>query len=124
MITYQQFPLASNAKHIDPEKIFPKRLGNYQNGNALVLEYYNLATDKFKKHVIALDRGKSVKENVDEIYKNAKHGMLLGKVEPKYVEAVIKGESFMSEAQTRNRHLTGNSVTYQGHSASKSSSFS
>ena len=69
-----------SSKHIDPDKIYPKRLGTYQNGNALVLEYYNLASDKFKKHVIPLDHTKSAKENLDAIYKNPKHSILLRKV--------------------------------------------
>ena len=51
----------SSSKQINSDNIYPKRLGTYQGGNALVLEYYNLATDKFKKHVIPLDRGKSIK---------------------------------------------------------------
>lgn len=59
--SYQQQPQQQSSKHIDPDKIFPKRLGTYQGGNALVLEYYNLASDKFKKHVIPLDRGKTIK---------------------------------------------------------------
>lgn len=61
---YQQQQQSSNSnskQRIDPDKIYPKRLGTYQNGNALVLEYYNLALDKFRKHVIPLDRGRSVK---------------------------------------------------------------
>ena len=52
---------SNSFKQINPDNIYPKRLGTYQGGNALVLEYYNLATDKFKKHVIPLDRGKSIK---------------------------------------------------------------
>jgi hypothetical protein len=71
-------------------------LGTYQNGKALVLEYYNLAMDKFKKHLIPLDHSKSAKENLDMIYKNPKHGVLLRKVEPKYVENVLKGESVVT----------------------------
>ena len=76
----QQQQNYSSSKHINPDNIYPKRLGTYQGGNALVLEYYNLTTDKFKKHMIPLDRSKSIKENVDEIYKNPKHGILLRKV--------------------------------------------
>lgn len=57
----QQQQQNMSSKHINPDNIYPKRLGTYQNGNALVLEYYNLGTDKFKKHVIPLDRGKSIK---------------------------------------------------------------
>lgn len=59
--SFQSQQQPSSSKHIDPEKIYPKRLGTYQGGNALVLEYYNLASDKFKKHVIPLDRGKTIK---------------------------------------------------------------
>ena len=40
--------------YINPEQIFPKRLG-VMNGNTLVLEYYNLAKDKFKKHLMPFE---------------------------------------------------------------------
>ncbi len=86
-----------------------------------MLEYYNLATDKFKKHVIPLDRAKSVKENVDEIYANPKHGMLLGKVERKYLESVIKEESYMSNVkpQGSNLHVSFDTESHKGGSMSK-----
>lgn len=57
-----------------------------------------MATDKFKKHVIPLDHTKSVKENLEIIYKSPKHGVLLRKVEPRYVENVLKGESVIGQA--------------------------
>lgn len=57
----QQQQQNMSSKQINPDNIYPKRLGTYQGGNALVLEYYNLGTDKFNKHVIPLDRGKSIK---------------------------------------------------------------
>ena len=37
--------------YLDPEQIFPKRLG-LMHGNTLVLEYYDLSRDRFKKHLI------------------------------------------------------------------------
>ena len=39
---------------LDSESIYPKRLG-LMKGNILVLEYYNIAIDKFKKHPIPFD---------------------------------------------------------------------
>jgi len=33
----QQQQQISNSKHINPDNIYPKRLGTYQGGNALVL---------------------------------------------------------------------------------------
>jgi hypothetical protein len=83
----------SSKKLINADNIYPKRLGTYQNGNALVLEYYNLDLDKFKKHVIPLDHTKDVKENVKSILKNQKHALLLRKVDAKYLEAAIMGEN-------------------------------
>lgn len=39
---------------LDSENIYPKRLG-VMNGNQIILEYYNFAIDKFKKHAIPFD---------------------------------------------------------------------
>jgi hypothetical protein len=75
--------------HINADVIFPKRLG-IMNGSTLVLEYYNLAKDKFKKHQIPFN-GSDSKTIVEEIFKNPKHFVFLKKVDPKHVRAVIEG---------------------------------
>lgn len=47
---------------IDPDKIYPKRIGIHRG--AIVLEYYNLEADKFKKHLIPLERSSTSQKNV------------------------------------------------------------
>lgn len=76
--------------YLNAEGIFPKRLG-IMNGSTLVLEYYNLAKDKFKKHQIPFNVGSDPKTIVEEIFKNPKHFVFLKKVDPKHVRAVIEG---------------------------------
>jgi hypothetical protein len=70
---------------IDSEKIFPKRLG-IMKGNILVLEYYNLAKDKFKKHQIPFDPNSDSKIMIEEIYKNSKHAPILKKIDPQHIK--------------------------------------
>ena len=48
---------------LDPEQVFPKRMG-IMHGKVLVLEYYDLARDKFKKHLIEFDSSEEPKNNV------------------------------------------------------------
>lgn len=76
--------------YLDPDQIFPKRLG-LMNGNTLVLEYYHLGKDKFKKHLIPYEVTKEAKIVVDEIYKSAQHAPYLKKVNPKHVRSVLEG---------------------------------
>ena len=45
---------------LDPELIFPKRLG-LMHSNILVLEYYDLTRDKFKKHQMHFQAGGDAK---------------------------------------------------------------
>ena len=48
---------------IDPDQIYPKRMGIYRS-NSLVIEYYNMEKDCFKKHLIPFDPSESSKKNV------------------------------------------------------------
>jgi hypothetical protein len=61
------------------------------NGNTLVLEYYHLGKDKFKKHLIPYDVSKDPKTIVEDIYKNPKHAPYLKRVNPKNVRLVLEG---------------------------------
>lgn len=77
-------------QYLNPENIFPKRLG-IMHGNTLVVEYYDLSRDKFKRHAIPYDPTAEVKTILDEIYKNSKHVPYLKKVDPKHLKAVLEG---------------------------------
>jgi hypothetical protein len=79
-------------KYLNPESIFPKRLGLMQ-GNTLVVEYYDLSSDKFKRHPIPYDPASDIKTILDDIFKNGKHVPYLKKVDPKHLKAVLEGQS-------------------------------
>jgi hypothetical protein len=79
-------------QYLDSENIFPKRLG-VMNGNTLVIEYYELTRDKFKKHAISYNPQEEVKSIIDEIYKSAKHVPFIKKIDPKHLKAVLEGHS-------------------------------
>jgi hypothetical protein len=59
------------------------------HGNTLVLEYYDLTKDKFRKHLMQFEVGSDPKLIVEEIFKDAKHVPYLKKVNPKNVRAVL-----------------------------------
>lgn len=59
------------------------------NRNILVLQYYHLGKDKFKKHLIPFDLSKNNKEVIEEILKNPKHAAYLKKVDPKHLLSVL-----------------------------------
>lgn len=87
--------------YVSADSIYPKRLGII-NGNTLVIEYYNLAKDKFKKHAIPFNSTSDPKSIVEDIFKNPKHLLYLKKVDPKNVRAVIEGQSvFSKKAEAR-----------------------
>ena len=65
---------------IDPEQIYPKRMGMYRG--ALVIEYYYLERDCFKKHLIPFDGSENPNKIVENILKNPKHAVFLRKVAP------------------------------------------
>jgi len=62
------------------------------NGSTLVLEYYNLAKDKFKKHLMPFDSSTETKHIVEQIFKNPKHIPFLKKVNPKHITSVLEGQ--------------------------------
>lgn len=78
--------------YLDPENVFPKRLG-LMNGNTLVIEYYNLAKDKFKKHPIPFDPSADPQAVIEAIFKDQKHQPYLKKVDPKHLRAVLQGKA-------------------------------
>lgn len=73
---------------LDTEQVFPKRLG-IMHGNTLVLEYYHLQKDKFKKHAMPFETGKDPKLIVEELFKSPQHAPYLKKVNPKHVRSVL-----------------------------------
>lgn len=77
--------------YTSPQNIYPKRLGLYQ-GNYLVVEYYNLQQDKFKKHLIQFDPSIGPDKNLEEMLRNQKHSIFLRKIESKYIKKVLKGQ--------------------------------
>lgn len=79
---------------IDPENIYPRKLGLYRESN-LVLEYYNFETDKIKRHVIPFSISESASKNVELIMKNPKHAVFLKKVSIEHLEQVLIGSSFL-----------------------------
>ena len=83
--------------YITADDIYPKRLG-LMKGNILVLEYYNIANDKFKKHPIPFNPLNDPKETIDEIFKDPKHLPFLKRVNPKDIKAVIQGRTVESAA--------------------------
>lgn len=62
------------------------------NGNTIVIEYYDLTRDKFKKHPIPYNPQEEVKSIVDQIFKDAKHIPFIKKVDPKHLKAVLEGQ--------------------------------
>jgi hypothetical protein len=87
--------------YLNADSIFPKRLG-IMNGSILVLEYYNLAKDKFKKHSIPFNSSSDSKSIIEEIFKNPKHFPYLKKVDPKHIRAVIEGRALSSKKTEAN----------------------
>lgn len=85
-------------QYLNPENIFPKRLG-LMYGNTLVLEYYDVGRDKFKRHPIPYDPSADPKALIDEIYKNPKHLPYLKKVDPKHLRAVLEGHPIGAKRQ-------------------------
>jgi hypothetical protein len=83
--------------YLNPECIFPKRLG-LMHGNTLIVEYYDLTRDKFKRHPIPYDPHADIKAVIDEIYKNAKHFPYLKKIDPKHMKAVLEGQAVTRRA--------------------------
>lgn len=75
---------------IDPEHIYPRRIGLYRGG--IVLEYYNLEKDCFKKHVIPYDSSDSSDKIIENILKNPKHSVFLRKVAPHHLKQVLSGQ--------------------------------
>lgn len=63
------------------------------HGNTLVLEYYDLTKDKFKKHLMPFEVGTEPKTIVEQMFKNVKHVPFLKKVNPKNVRAVLEGNT-------------------------------
>jgi hypothetical protein len=76
---------------IDPEQIYPRRLGLYRG--ALVVEYYNIDKDTIKKHLIQFDNDslESVDKIVENMLKNPKHSVFLRKVQPNDIKKVLSG---------------------------------
>jgi len=62
------------------------------NGDTLVLEYYYLLSDKFKKHAISFNPQNDAKTNIEEMFKNSKHIPFLKRVDPKHIKAVLEGQ--------------------------------
>lgn len=88
--------------YIDPNNIFPKRMG-IMNGNTIVIEYYDLGRDKFKKHPIPYNPLDEVKLTVDEIFKNSKHFPFLKKIDPKHIRSVLEGNPIISKKPSSNQ---------------------
>ena len=76
---------------IDPDSIYPKRIGLYRG--ALVLEYYNIERDCFKKHIIPYDGTHPPDKIVENILKNPKHAVFLRKVAPEHLKVALSGGS-------------------------------
>ncbi len=91
-------------QYLDPDQIFPKRLG-LMNGNTLVLEYYHLGKDKFKKHLIPYEITKEAKTIIEDIFKNTKHALYLKKVNPKHVRSVLEGNVIGIKKQKEHRNF-------------------
>ena len=72
------------------DQVYPKRLGIYKD-NYLVLEYYHLTEDKFKKRLIPFDANISAGKNVEIILRDPKHSPFLKKIEAQHLEKIIKG---------------------------------
>lgn len=90
---------------LNPENIFPKRIGLMQ-GHTLVLEYYDLSRDKFKRHPMPYDPSLDTKTAIDNIYKDAKHIPYLKKVDPKHLRAVLEGRALtIPQKQEREKEL-------------------
>jgi hypothetical protein len=87
--------------YIDPNNIFPKRMG-IMNGNTLIIEYYDVSRDKFKKHPIPYNPLDEVKLTVDQIFKNSKHFPFLKKIDPKHIKAILEGNPITSHKATPN----------------------
>jgi len=87
--------------YIDPNNIFPKRMG-IMNGNTLIIEYYDVSRDKFKKHPIPYNPLDEVKLTVDQIFKNSKHFPFLKKIDPKHIKAILEGNPITSHKVTPN----------------------
>jgi hypothetical protein len=87
--------------YIDPNNIFPKRMG-IMNGNTLIIEYYDVSRDKFKKHPIPYNPLDEVKLTVDQIFKNSKHFPFLKKIDPKHIKAILEGNPITSHKTTPN----------------------
>lgn len=68
------------------------------NGNTLILEYYNLTKDKFKRHPIPFNPLNDVKIIIEDIFKNVKHIPYLKKIDPKHVKAVLEGQSTIKKS--------------------------
>ena len=66
-------------KWLNPEHIYPMKLGIYRN-SALVIQYYILSEDKFKKHLIPFNNHDSPDQILDSILRNPKHAPFLRKV--------------------------------------------
>lgn len=75
---------------IDPEQIYPKRVGTYKG--SLVIEYYNLEKDCFKKHLIPYDSSETIDKIIENILKNPKHSVFLRKVAPHLLKSAITGK--------------------------------
>ena len=63
------------------------------NGNTIVIEYYDLTRDKFKKHPIPYNPQEEAKSIVEQIFKDAKHIPFIKKVDPKHLKAVLEGQA-------------------------------
>lgn len=74
---------------VDPEQIYPKRMGTYRG--SIVIEYYNLEKDCFKKHLIPYDSSENVDKIIENILKNPKHSVFLRKVAPHHLKEAITG---------------------------------
>jgi hypothetical protein len=72
------------------------------NGNTLIIEYYDVSRDKFKKHPIPYNPLDEVKLTVDQIFKNSKHFPFLKKIDPKHIKAILEGNPITSHKATPN----------------------
>lgn len=71
------------------------------NGNTIVIEYYDLTRDIFKKHPIPYNPQEEVKNIVDQIFKDAKHIPFIKKVDPKHIKAVLEGQPVARKEQSK-----------------------